>query len=101
MLYRLYPMIWYNCRMQEHNTVYGITPAPPAGTWLASNVRYDSADYDDPLHVNQRCYTQILYQGNPVTWNLLTEWLNTAIEQGFSLQGSEMPRPNVTFYISG
>jgi hypothetical protein len=101
MLYRLYPMIWYNCRMQEHNTVYGITPAPPAGTWLSSNVRCDSAEHQDPLYVNNRTYTQILYHGQPVTWNQLTEWLNDAMGQGFSLQGVEMPRPNVTFYISG
>jgi hypothetical protein len=87
--------------MQEHNTVYGITPAPPAGTWLSSNVRCDSAEHEDPLYVNNRTYTQILYHGQPVTWNQLTEWLNDAMGQGFSLQGVEMPRPNVTFYISG
>jgi len=87
--------------MQEHNTVYGITPAPPAGTWLSSNARCDSAEHEDPLYVNNRTYTQILYHGQPVTWNQLTEWLNDAMGQGFSLQGVEMPRPNVTFYISG
>jgi len=100
MIFRLYPMIWYNYRIQEHNTVYGISPAPPAGTWLASNVQCESAEWNDPLYVNQRTYTQVLYKGSPVTWTRLMDWLNEGIEQGVTLQGAEMPRPNQTFYIS-
>jgi hypothetical protein len=28
------------------------------------------------------------------------EWLNEGMEQGITLQGAEMPKPNQTFYIS-
>jgi len=85
--------------MQEARTVYGISPSPPAGTWLSSNVRCESAEHDDPLYVENRTYQQILYNGQPVTWSNLMEWLNDAMAQGATLQGTEMPRPNQTFYI--
>lgn len=99
MIFRLYPMVWYNYRMQEHRTVYGILPAPPTGTWLASNTRCESAEHNDPLYVENRTYQQILFNGNPVTWSNLMDWLNEAMAQGATLQGTEMPRPNQTFYI--
>jgi hypothetical protein len=86
--------------MQEARTVYGISPSPPAGTWLSSNVRCESAEHDDPLYVENRTYQQILYNGQPVTWSNLMEWLNDAMAQGATLQGTEMPRPNQTFYIT-
>ena len=100
MIYRLYPMIWYNSRMQQHETVYGITPEPAAGTWLSSNYRCDSANTKDPLYVNNRHYYQILSDKQPVKWTTLLEWLNAAITEGVALQGTEMPKPNQSFYIT-
>ena len=100
MIYRLYPMIWYNSRMQQHETVYGITPEPAAATWLSSNYRCDSANTKGPLYVNNRNYYQILSDKQPVTWTTLLEWLNAAIAEGAALQGTEMPKPNQSFYIT-
>ena len=99
MIYRLYPMIWYNCRLQQHQTVYAITPEPVTGTWLGSNYRCDSADSKDPLYIDNRHYYQILNNQQPVTWTNLLEWLNATMAEGATLQGTEMPKPNQTFYI--
>jgi hypothetical protein len=99
MIYRLYPMIWYNCRLQQHQTVYGITPEPAANTYLGSNYRCDSADSKDPLYTDSRHYYQILTNQHPVTWTTLLDWLNTAMAEGVTLQGTKMPKPNQTFYI--
>jgi hypothetical protein len=100
MIYRLYPMIWYNSRMQQHESVYGITPEPAAGTWLSSNYRCDSANTKDPLYVNNRHYYQILSNKQPVTWTTLLDWLNAGMAEGVALQGTEMPKANQSFYIT-
>ena len=98
-IYRLFPMIWYNSREQEHRTVYGIEPdPPPAEAWLLANTRCDRADCKDPLYTEHRCYTQILLNGHPVTFNYLPEWLNQLFENGYALQDTT-PEPNKFFYI--
>jgi hypothetical protein len=102
-IYRVFPMIWYSSREQAHRTVYGIEPEPERSSqeWLNTNVRCARPDCKDPLYIDDCCYTQILLNGNPVTWRCLPEWLTTIMANGYSLygDGAEMPKPNKSFYI--
>lgn len=97
MIYRITPMVWYNSRLQQHQTVYGIHPQPADISY-----RCESADTNDPLYIDNRHYNQILLDGSAVTWYHLPEWINSIMTAGYTLFPSataEMPKPNQSFYI--
>lgn len=93
-------MVWYNSRLQQHQTVYSISPEP-----RDSFIKYrcESADRGDPLYADNRHYYQILFpDGSPVTWQKLPEWISAIMQEAITLfpaDKAEFPKPNQSFYI--